>query len=72
MNTSDQGDSNSFTTRAGEVKVAVATMPTTYRDVQKNKKEKKKKNTAKHCFGYTQNFIHLSTTTKKDLYKIML
>lgn len=21
-------------------------------------------NTAKHCFGYTQNFVHLSTTTE--------
>lgn len=65
---SDLGGSDSFTTRAGKVKVAIAKMPTTHRGCPK----KRKKIQRKHCFGYTQHVIHLSTTTIKDLYKIML
>lgn len=62
---SDPGGSDPFTTRAGKVsgngKRADHICP----------KKEKKKTQQKHCFGY-KHFIHLSTTTIKDLYKIML
>lgn len=56
IRTGDQGDVKPFTS---SWQVEMATLPS----AQMSKKRK-----AKHCFGYTQHIIHLSTTTTESTY----